>query len=102
MGGEEFAVLLPDADLDKAVVIAERIREGVALELVMPRAVCLNGALSAMGSITVSLGCATLSDSDEGVDALLRSADAALYLAKRSGRDQVRATARPATPRVQN
>lgn len=79
LGGEEFAVLLPAKSLSEAAEIAERLRSLVAdMRIETPQ-----GDLA----ITVSLGCATaLPNSD-----LLRSADEALYAAKRSGRDRVHA-----------
>jgi diguanylate cyclase (GGDEF)-like protein/PAS domain S-box-containing protein len=77
LGGEEFAVLLPAKGLSEAAEIAERLRSLVA----DMRIETLQGDLA----ITVSLGCATaLPNSD-----LLRSADEALYTAKRNGRDRV-------------
>ena len=80
LGGEEFAVLLPGASLSKAGELAERLRVLVsAMRVVTPQ-----GDLS----ITVSLGCATAVPGDD----LLRSADAALYIAKRTGRDRVHST----------
>jgi diguanylate cyclase (GGDEF)-like protein/PAS domain S-box-containing protein len=77
LGGEEFAVLLPAKGLSEASEIAERLRCLVAdMRIETPQ-----GDLA----ITVSLGCATaLPNSD-----LLRSADEALYTAKRNGRDRV-------------
>jgi diguanylate cyclase (GGDEF)-like protein/PAS domain S-box-containing protein len=79
LGGEEFAVLLPAKSLSEAAEIAERLRSLVAdMRVETPQ-----GDLA----ITVSLGCATaLPNSD-----LLRSADEALYAAKRNGRDRVHA-----------
>jgi two-component system cell cycle response regulator len=83
LGGEEFVVLMPDTDIDDAHVVAERLREGMEsrpfLEDVM------NGGLS----VTVSIGVApSLSGSDRAT-ALLERADAALYEAKRGGRNKV-------------
>ena len=81
-GGEEFAVLLPGADLARAAEVAERIRGAVAGEPVSGPGWAL--------SVTVSLGCAELGPGDDG-RALLARADARLYEAKRSGRNCVRA-----------
>jgi two-component system, cell cycle response regulator len=75
-GGEEFLVLLPDIDEEGAQATAERLRASV-------------GDRPVAGlRVTVSAGCATWSDG-ESPDDLLRRADAALYAAKRGGRDQV-------------
>ncbi len=90
MGGEEFAILLPDTDLPEAVRIAERIRGVVASDIALPNVPCLEADGRATIAITVSLGCAMIGKSTEGIDALLKAADTALYEAKRGGRDQVR------------
>jgi len=75
-GGEEFVVLLPETDDQHAQVVAERLREQVEGE----------------GLTTVSIGAATLTPSRESLDPeeLIRLADAALYEAKRGGRNRVR------------
>lgn len=69
-GGEEFVLLLPDCELDGALVIAERIRELVP------------------GGQTCSVGVAQWRPG-ESAESLLRRADDALYDAKRDGRDRV-------------
>jgi diguanylate cyclase (GGDEF)-like protein/PAS domain S-box-containing protein len=79
LGGEEFAVILPGTDLVKAVEMAEKLRRLIATM----RVDTPSGPLG----ITASLGCATAEDTHE----LLPAADAALYIAKRKGRDQVHA-----------
>jgi diguanylate cyclase (GGDEF)-like protein len=78
-GGEEFLVLLPDVDLAGAITVAERIR--VAVE---------EDETRALPPFTISGGVA-LCDPADGHDAepLLRRADAALYLAKRAGRNRI-------------
>jgi diguanylate cyclase (GGDEF)-like protein len=75
-GGEEFLVLLPDVEEDGAQASAERLRASVA-----------NRPVAGL-RVTVSAGCATWG-AGESPDDLLRRADAALYAAKRGGRDQV-------------
>lgn len=87
-GGEEFVVLLIDAELESATMVAERIRASIAGQ----RFALMNGSKLA---VTVSIGVATLDDFDrdhpiEGVaQELLANADAALYRAKQAGRDRV-------------
>lgn len=87
-GGEEFVVLLIDADLDSATHVGHRIRNSVASAPVT----LANGYKV---PITVSIGVATLSDFDRespieaAAQQLLARADAALYRAKESGRDRV-------------
>ncbi|MEO5565654.1 MAG: diguanylate cyclase [Luteimonas sp.] len=84
-GGEEFACLLVDTELAHAVAIAERLRSAVqACEIQL-----LDGQRSE--GVTISAGVADLRlDDDESIDRLLCDADAALYQAKRDGRNLVR------------
>jgi diguanylate cyclase (GGDEF)-like protein len=78
-GGEEFAVLLPDTGIPAALEIAERIRAAVA-EISLP---------GADVSVTASLGVVGFPDHATTLDRLERLADAALYTAKRGGRNRV-------------
>src|SRR5690242_2183149 len=78
-GGEEFAVLLPDTSITEALEIAERVRVAVA-ELSLP---------GSDVSVTASVGVAVFPDHASTPDRLERLADAALYLAKRQGRNRV-------------
>jgi diguanylate cyclase (GGDEF)-like protein len=80
VGGEEFALLLPGADLAGAVELAGRVRAAVAARPIPAGAAAL--------AVTVSLGCAALAPG-EAPDALVARADARLYEAKRTGRDRV-------------
>jgi diguanylate cyclase (GGDEF)-like protein len=83
IGGEEFLVLLPGADLQHAAAMAERLREGVAADTV-------GGGLRVTMSFGVS---ASASDSVFDYQTVCAEADAALYEAKRSGRNAVRSHA---------
>jgi diguanylate cyclase (GGDEF)-like protein len=83
IGGEEFAAVLPGADLPRAAEAAERIREAVAAEPIAA------GGLSL--AITVSVGCAALAAGEADGRALLARADERLYEAKRTGRNRVSA-----------
>ena len=78
MGGEEFAILLPDTDLPQAVRIAERIRRLVASDIALPNVPCLEADARAAMAVTISLGCAMIDKSAEGIDALLKAADTTL------------------------
>lgn len=79
-GGEEFIVFMPDTDEHRALEVANRIRLDVADA---PFAVDPGERLA----VTVSGGCATSDGSDP--EGLVRMADAALYVAKESGRNRV-------------
>ena len=78
-GGEEFAVLLPDTEIAAALEIAERIRAAIA-EISLP---------GSDVSVTASIGVAGYPDHGSTLDRLERLADAALYVAKRQGRNRV-------------
>ncbi len=80
-GGEEFAVVLPETELKGAVQVAERLRREVA-DLPIETA---RGPIH----VTVSLGVAELGDEMSDVHALIDRADAAMYFAKRTGRNRV-------------
>lgn len=81
-GGEEFTLILPEAGRDDAPQRGEQIRDAIA------RLSVSNGNLM-LPPITASIGIATYpGDGDSGTD-LLRKADAALYRAKRNGRNRV-------------
>jgi len=86
-GGEEFLVVMPDTRIEDAHRIAERIRLHVAGS---PFRVA-GGAESL--DVTISIGVATSLAGETKVDGLLKRADAAMYEAKRSGRNRVIAKA---------
>jgi diguanylate cyclase (GGDEF)-like protein len=85
-GGEEFSLLLPQTTAVDAFRIAERVRENIAaLSFIAPGA-----AGGERVHVTVSIGVAALdAGSRRQLAELLAAADAALYRAKASGRDQV-------------
>lgn len=81
LGGEEFAVILPDTDLDAAVLVAERLRQTIAgVEVPLDEGVL---------KMTVSLGVTQLGADENTVAAVLNRADAGLYQAKSGGRNRV-------------
>ena len=81
-GGEEFIIVLPETALSGALVAAERTRLAISgTELVLPDQ-------TRLPSLTVSMGVAEMR-MEEGLDTLVERADAALYTAKRTGRDRV-------------
>ena len=81
-GGEEFAVVMPGTLPPEALVAAERLR--LAIETLDCRA-----ADGSRLELTVSIGVAHTGGQPRSADALVREADAALYAAKRAGRNQV-------------
>jgi diguanylate cyclase len=82
-GGEEFALLLPRTDIDDARTIAQEL-----LKRVRARTLSRKSSGELIGHITISAGVAVLKPG-ESAEALVRRADAALYEAKRAGRDRV-------------
>ena len=81
IGGEEFAILIPDTPLEAALARAERLRAGAERLRFRGRAAELR--------ITASISVALVEPGDKGVDAALSRADRALYRAKRDGRHRV-------------
>ena len=82
-GGEEFAVILPDTPMRKAMELADKIRIAVAGKRLVNRSKGLD-----LGKVTLSLGVGEYS-LGEKVDTLIQRADAALYTAKKTGRNRV-------------
>ena len=85
VGGEEFALLLPDTPLKAAFNLAERLRERIN------KYPYLAGEM--LIEITASLGVAEMQNDDGDFKALLQRADEALYSAKHAGRNQVKIAA---------
>jgi diguanylate cyclase (GGDEF)-like protein len=81
VGGEEFALVLPEATLDNACVAAERLRRLIA-------ALTMTAGNNAV-PVTVSIGATGATTDLSGIEELIKQADMALYEAKRSGRNQV-------------
>lgn len=80
IGGEEFAILMPDVPLDGAASVADYLRhqiEGMEIE-----------TTKGLVTLTASFGVSEMAAADDAAD-LYRRADSALYFAKNSGRNQV-------------
>lgn len=83
MGGEEFAVLLPQTTLSGAQALAEQLRQAIAKGRVRgPKG-------ESIGNVTISIGVAHCTPS-ESLEGLIMRADAAMFAAKEAGRNQVR------------
>lgn len=81
IGGEEFAILLPETEEGEAMEVAERLRRGLAGAEIEAE----NGKTF---RFTASIGVATLSESVDDIDKLLAASDKALYAAKSAGRNR--------------
>ncbi len=82
-GGEEFTLILPEGTLEVTSKRAEQLREGI-------KHLNLKYRHEPLGQITLSLGVASFPEHGMTGQAVIREADAALYKAKREGRDAVR------------
>ncbi|WP_321948089.1 GGDEF domain-containing protein [Paraburkholderia sp. J10-1] len=82
VGGEEFMVLLPQAGLDTALAIGERIRTTIAGST-------FEAGSGRRGEVTVSVGASQFGRDGKTIDTILRAADERLYSAKHLGRNRV-------------
>jgi diguanylate cyclase (GGDEF)-like protein len=78
IGGEEFAIALPDTQLPAAVDIAEQIRSDLS-----------NAFVTGVGRVTASFGVASCPADGQSMTTLLKAADERLYQAKAAGRNRV-------------
>jgi len=90
IGGEEFAIMLPETGTAEARQVAERIRETLAAIEIPLDTGCLK--------FTVSMGIATLDRTDLDFSGIMRRADQALYDAKSAGRNQTVVFGDPGLP----
>ena len=86
IGGEEFALLLPDTPQDSAFHVAERMREQLS-----KTSIALDNGITL--EITASFGVASVNEEGADFNAMLHRADAAMYNAKHGGRNQVKSAA---------
>jgi len=82
IGGEEFAILMPETDVDAAYHLADRLRANIAKHKIIFEKKVIQ--------ITVSMGLSHLSEEDNDIETIVKRSDQALYVAKESGRNQVR------------
>jgi diguanylate cyclase (GGDEF)-like protein len=92
-GGEEFVVILPTADLESSRMRAERLRTKTKELTILYQG-------KSMGIVTISLGVAVFPEHGMSPKELMAAADAALYEAKRGGRDKVVIAAQKAADEV--
>jgi diguanylate cyclase (GGDEF)-like protein len=92
LGGEEFAVLLPETELAQATVVADRLCKAIAAHVMMAHKVQFK--------VTASIGIAAASVSMSGLDVLMRAADQALYQAKAQGRNCAVQWSPPEAPKL--
>jgi diguanylate cyclase (GGDEF)-like protein len=85
LGGEEFAILLTDGNVDAAHMVITRLRKAIAASRI--------ASIKGVVSVTASFGIATVDPAREELDAALIRADAALYEAKNAGRNCIRISA---------
>lgn len=88
-GGEEFAVILSQTNLRDAVKLGDSIREVIQGKELVKRSTG-----ESLGTVTMSFGAARYV-AGEPIEALIKRADACLYAAKRSGRNQIKAETDP-------
>jgi diguanylate cyclase (GGDEF)-like protein len=81
VGGEEFALLLPETAHDDAYLVAERLRERISKRAIVVDGIALN--------VTISVGVADAAMAMADLRELMKHADGALYAAKREGRNRV-------------
>ena len=81
VGGEEFAVLLPETAFDQAMIVAERLRSAIEAHQTQCNDIKVK--------CTVSIGLATFDPEQDSLNALLKKADDQLYQAKNNGRNRV-------------
>ena len=77
IGGEEFALILPETRVAGALIVAEKIREAIQASPDFEK------------PITVSMGISTLTKTGISAEALFKKADLALYEAKQTGRNRI-------------
>ena len=81
LGGEEFAIVLPQTSPERAEIVANRLRQEI-------KALTFEGEGGTF-NVTISIGISEPTDSDMDIVASLERSDKALYTAKRNGRDRV-------------
>jgi diguanylate cyclase (GGDEF)-like protein len=95
-GGEEFAVLLPNAGPEATLLVAERMRQNI--RMVNSSSERFANRVPTDFQLTASVGAANFGYGADNVEAMLQRADSALYEAKNAGRDRVVLAGRNGSP----
>ncbi|MEL7060684.1 MAG: sensor domain-containing diguanylate cyclase [Acidobacteriota bacterium] len=105
-GGDEFVLVVPGVGLDEAVDLAENIRTEIVHTTfcnkpgdIQREALDLSGITCSIGIATVRRHVAAVDSVEEFKSTLLRVADSAMYVAKRTGRNRCAVASEPVTPR---
>ena len=78
LGGDEFALILPETGATGAEMVAHRLAQSI-----------INAARARQWPVTCSMGCVTFESAPESVEAMTKTADAAMYRAKHGGKNRV-------------
>ena len=81
-GGEEFAIFLSDVDMEKAIMLAERMRKNIAEQQVIYKGDIIKS--------TASFGLSMLTSDSQDINSVINDADKLLYEAKESGRNNLK------------
>jgi diguanylate cyclase (GGDEF)-like protein len=85
VGGEEFAICMPDTDVEAAMTPCQRLRESVEQRVFTVKRAMMDVDIK----VTLSIGIAQINSADNEISQMLRRADLALYQAKDGGRNQI-------------
>jgi diguanylate cyclase (GGDEF)-like protein len=92
-GGEEFVIILPESVASQGVIAAERLRNRIEADGAVAVAERIREHVEKAGweamPVTVSIGVASFPEHGRDIEAMIKAADDALYLAKRGGKNQV-------------
>ncbi|MGZ8430904.1 MAG: diguanylate cyclase [Candidatus Deferrimicrobiaceae bacterium] len=92
-GGEEFVIILPEAVASQGVIAAERLRNRIEADGAVAVAERIREHVEKAGGeampVTVSIGVASFPEHGRDIEAMIKAADDALYLAKRGGKNRV-------------
>lgn len=101
-GGDEFAIILPETNTAQATVVAERLRKEINVkcghEMMAPIQAATGSLPLEVPDVTVSVGVASFPDHASMTEALVKAADDAMYVSKRSEKNKVAVSERTPSP----